>query len=106
MAVDQPNTIDFVSTDPTNRTVLTISDHLDWTDSLAHQLVLQSKFNAYLRFVESGELLEKFPKSLGRPIVFSVVLKYPPDQAGFVFLDKARGVIESAGFLFAFKVGI
>ena len=107
MAVDDSNTIDFVSLDPVkNQAVLTISDHLDWNDSLTHQLILQDKLNAYLRFVEGGELIQNFPKYLGLPIVFNVWFLHQPDSEGLVFLEKAREVIESAGFTLSFKVGL
>jgi len=41
MSVEQPEVIDIVSTDRfTGEVVLTVSDHLDWSDSTAHQLLL------------------------------------------------------------------
>jgi hypothetical protein len=62
LSVDQPNVIDVLSFDPVaQETVLTISDHLDWSDTVRHQEILQRKLNAYLAFVERGEILEKYP---------------------------------------------
>ena len=58
MSVEQPDVVDIISTDKqTGHVVLTISDHLDWSSSKQHQMILQAKFNRYLAFVESGELL-------------------------------------------------
>ena len=82
----------------TGQVVLTISDHLDWSDSTAHQTLLQSKLNRYLAFVESGEILESYPAAKDRPITFKVVFQFPPDEAGHAFLAKVRPIIESAGF--------
>lgn len=82
----------------TGHVVLTISDHLDWSDSIAHQTILQKKFNVYLAFVESGEILQRYPDARDRPVVFDVVFQAPPDEAGRAFLARAREVIESAGF--------
>ena len=99
MSVDQTDVVDIVGIDrETGHVVLTISDHLDWSDSIAHQIILQNKFNTYLAFVESGEILQQYPNAKERPVVFEVVFQIPPDEAGRAFLDRARQVIESAGF--------
>jgi hypothetical protein len=60
--------------------------------------VLQRKLNAYLAFVESGEILERYPDAKGRPVVFEVVFKFRPDREGEKFLTRAKKVVESAGF--------
>ena len=99
MSVDDLNVVDIISTDPgTGHVVLTISDHLDWTDSIQHQSVLQAKFNRYLAFVESGEILAQYPDAQNRPVAFKVVFKHKPDRQGWNFLVRAKDVIEAAGF--------
>jgi len=98
MSVDQPDTIDITSTDRlTGDVVLTISDHLDWSDSMAHQSLFQSKLNRYLAFVETGEILESYPDAKGKSIVFSAVFKFPPDASGRSFLIRVKAAVESAG---------
>ncbi len=82
----------------TGHVVLTISDHLDWSDSAGHQIILQKKLNRYLAFVESGEILEQYPNAKNRPVAFRVVFQVPPDDSGHAFIARARAVIESAGF--------
>jgi type IV secretory pathway VirJ component len=99
MTVEQTEVIDIISIEEDrDQVVLTISDHLDWSDSKAHQITLQNKFNAYLAFVESGEIFLKYPKAKDKHVVFRVVFQNPPDEAGINFLNKAKQVIESAGF--------
>jgi len=99
MSIEQTDVVDIVSTDRmTGHVVLTISDHLDWSDSTSHQMLLQSKLNRYLAFVESGEILQNYPDAKNRPVAFKVVFQFPPDQAGRAFLAKVRPIIESAGF--------
>ncbi len=99
MSVEETDRVDIVSIDErTGHVVLTITDHLDWTNSFVHRTVLQSKLNAYLAFVEGGELYERYPQAKGRSISFNVVFKYAPDDEGKQFLDRAKQVIESAGF--------
>ena len=79
------------------KVVLTIADHLDWSDESGHLLALQRKLSAYLAFVESGELNEVYPDSLGRNQVIDIVCQFPMPGAGKKFLDEARVVLESAG---------
>jgi len=99
VAIDDPGTIDIISEDPDTETLfLTISDHLDWDDTTAHQLALQSKLNAYLRFIESGEVLEHRPHAAEMHIVIIVAARCEPDTAGRLFIERVRGLIESAGF--------
>jgi hypothetical protein len=99
VSVEQTGVIDIISTDRvTGRIVLTISDHLDWSDSTAHQMLLQTKLNRYLAFVESDEILESYPDAKGRQIEFKVVFQFPPDAGGQAFLAKVRPIVESAGF--------
>ena len=99
MSIEQTDVVDIVSTDrTTGQVVLTISDHLDWSDSTAHQRLLQNKLNRYLGFVESGEILQSYPDAKDRLIAFKVVFQFPPDEAGRAFLAKVRPIIESAGF--------
>jgi Family of unknown function (DUF6572) len=44
MSVEQTDVVDIVSIErETGNVILTISDHLDWSDSLAHQRILQKK---------------------------------------------------------------
>lgn len=99
MSIEQLDVVDIISTDrETGHVILTISDHLDWSDSVQHQTILQAKFNKYLAFIESGEILERYPDGKNRPVAIKVVFKYKPDVQGWRFLNKAKKVIESAGF--------
>jgi len=104
MSVEQLDVIDVISTDRSGQVVLTVSDHLDWSDTVQHQNILQAKLNKYLAFVESGEILESYPDAKGRPVVLKVVFKFRPDQLGFEFLAKTKAVINSAGFSFRHEV--
>jgi len=99
MSVEQTGVIDIISTDRvTGHIVLTISDHLDWSDSTAHQMLLQTKLNRYLAFVEINEILESYPDAKDRLIEFKVVFQFPPDDGGQAFVAKVRPIVESAGF--------
>lgn len=98
MSVEQTNVIDFIGVSrETGEVVLTISDHLTWTDSVVHQTILQNKLNAYLSFIESGDLFQEYPDARGRAVVVRIVFRNLPDGAGREFLARAKQVMESAG---------
>jgi hypothetical protein len=105
MSVEDLGVVDIATIDrQTGAVILIVSDHLDWSDSSEHQRVLQAKLNKYLAFVESGEILERYPRAIGRPVVFKVALKFPPDEGGTEFLSGARETIRAAGFDLIYKV--
>ena len=104
MSVDQPNVVDIISNSQSGEIVLTISDHLDWTDTHGHLLVLQEKINTYLRFLESGEIYQRYPDATGRKIIIKVVFQLEPNLEARSFLSKARTIVEGAGFGFAFEL--
>lgn len=106
MSIDQTDAIDFATIDKASDDLwLTISDHLSWEENEGNHLVLlQNKLNAYLRFIESGEVFEKVPDARGRSIVINVVGKFPLSQKAASFFEKARAAIEGAGFRLQFSL--
>jgi hypothetical protein len=105
MSIEQLDVVDVISIDKeTGHVVLTISDHLDWSDTIAHQTALQAKLNKYLAFIEGGELLIRYPDAKARSVAIKVIFKSKPDQEGWKFLSRAKAVIESAGFSFRYEL--
>ena len=106
MSIDETDKIDFTSIDNASGDLwLTISDHLPWDENEGdHLVLLQDKLNAYLRYVESGEVFENVPEAKGRAIVINIVGKFPLSQQADLFLGKARAAIEAAGFRLQFKL--
>ena len=104
MTISETDQVDFATLEPdTNKFVLSISDHLEWTDEPhEHLLLLQEKLNTYLRFAESGEIYRELPSAIGRKIVFRVVGKYPLSIAAKQFFDRAREIVGAAGFELSF----
>ena len=103
MSVEQTDKIDFISTEPDGSVVLTVSDHLEWDRENRHLLILQSKLNAYLAFIESGQISEAYPSAQGKPIVISVRALYPPTPIAREFLSRVERTIRDAGFSFRFS---
>jgi hypothetical protein len=104
MSVEQPNVIDVVSRDKNGRIVLSISDHLDWENTREHLVILQEKINAYLNFVDSGQVYEMYPEARGSPIEIEIKFHYQPDIEGRAFLTKVRPIVENSGYSFRFEL--
>jgi hypothetical protein len=100
MAADNLDVVDIITVAPNGSVVLTVSDHLDWIDSVAHQSMLQAKINRYLAFVESGEIFTSYPAARGRPVLIRVVTKFAPDADGRLFFEKVALAIAPAGLEF------
>ncbi|AXI04729.1 DUF6572 domain-containing protein [Aquirhabdus parva] len=104
MTVDQTEIVDAISINKlSEELVLTILDSLEWGSS-KHLLLLQEKINAYLRFIESGEVFDTYPEAKGRRILFNIVLKYQPDENARNFLEHAKVIVESADISFKYEI--
>ena len=105
MAIEKTNVVVAVGIEKsTGDVILTIADHLDWESSeTEHLQMLQDKLNTYLRFIESGELLQTYPSAVGRRPVISLVGRCEPSAAALRFVATARQTIEAAGFGFRFE---
>ncbi len=103
MSINQTNIIDIIGTSPEGKVVLTISDHHSW-DETWHLQLLQDKINAYLQFIESGQIFEDYPNTVGRDIVIETTMKYQPTSEAASFLEKAKDIIKGAGFDFYWRV--
>jgi hypothetical protein len=106
MSIQNVETVDIVTIDrQSGKVLLTISDHLVWGGAEGiHLTLLQGKLNSYLRFVESGELVRKYPETLGRDVVINLVSRFPLSSQGTAFIEKAATAIRGAGLSFEFKV--
>ncbi len=99
MTIEQTDGVDFVSIDHKSGDVfLLISDHLEWDEDGEHLLLLQEKINAYLRFIESVEIYDRFPQLKGKKIVINVANKFPFSEQADRFFKLASDVITKAGF--------
>ena len=98
MSVEQFDKIDFIGKSSTSETIiLTISDHLDWIDQDEHLLILQKKINAYIAFIESGEIKESYPSAKDCSLVIQIYGKYKLPKIGEEFLEEARRLANRIG---------
>jgi hypothetical protein len=105
MAVDQTDKIDAIGVDRSSGcVVLTISDHLPWTVADdGHLDLLRDKLNAYLSFVESGQLIEAYPDAAGRHVVICVVGKHDLSAPASEFFGNATETVAASGLTLPFE---
>ena len=95
----------FAIDDVTGEALLIITDHLPWgKHDDEHLTLIQEKINVYLAFIESGEIVERFPQSIGRGIVISWVAKFPLSRHAGEFYRLAEAAIRGAGFQLRFTM--
>jgi hypothetical protein len=105
MSVEDKNTIDFASIDPTGNAVfLTISDHLDWDNERSHFDLLKNKINAYVNAVEGGDFYKKYPLAIGKKVVIDLVCKYQPPPTAESFLQKLALSMKPTNYEFRYKI--
>lgn len=104
VSVEDPQLVDSIGlVDEGARVRLSINDPLPWGDE-SHLLRLQDKINAYLAFIESGEIYESYPDARHRSLQIHVVCTHAPDAMGLRFLSLAGEVIARAGFALSHEV--
>lgn len=103
MTVEQKDVIYIVTLDRSGVVILTISDHLSWDSVNEHLFCLQEKINTYLRFIESEEILSKYPNLLGHQSRIDVTLRYPVPAEANWFFDEVTHEVAEAGFRFTFR---
>jgi Family of unknown function (DUF6572) len=93
MGLENAQVVDAVGIEKsTGDLILTILDGWPWDDERAHLQALQAKFNAYLDFVESGQLWEECPDAGSRLVVIDVIFRFPPPELALELLEKAADV--------------
>src|SRR5262245_60942829 len=104
MSIENVNVVDDVVVDKaTDKAVLIVFDHLAWNDE-EHFILLHSKIDSYLGFIESGEILESYPDAQGRVFRIDVVCELAPDAEGERGLEEVAQIVHQAGLSFCWRV--
>lgn len=103
MSIEQSNKIDFISINPNEKVQLTISDHLEWDNVENHILILQDKVNAYLNFIESGQIPKQYNQAKQNGIIISLSTEFYPSENSIKYLDKFKNIIQESGYEFEWK---
>ena len=98
MSIVESGKIDAIGLEPSSgEVVLTISDHLDWSDTKNHLLTLQEKINNYIEFIESEQIILSYPEAIGRSVRIEIISKYQYPEEGVTFLEKVKPILDSVG---------
>jgi hypothetical protein len=105
VSIEDTQVVDVTGRDRiTGRVVLTISDHLPWSDEARHFDLLDQKIRAYVGFIESDQILQRYPDARERRAQIELVCKYPPTPGAVGFLDALRQALERRGIAFTHAV--
>lgn len=105
MTIEQKSIIDIIGVNEEEKYIsLIISDHLKWDDKNEKLLLLQSKINSYLAYIESGQIYEQHPDSQGLDVHIVLTCMHVPSSEGLKFLEMISPIIEDAGFCFKWSV--
>ncbi|PES62718.1 hypothetical protein CN507_23595 [Bacillus cereus] len=109
MALHDTDQVDLVLIDEDNKdnVYLTIFDALEWNKSEElddeHILLLQDKINTYLGFIESDEIYEKVPSTIGRTqFIIQVYSQNEPSFYGKKFYNIVSEQLGESGYGFEF----
>jgi hypothetical protein len=103
MSVDQINKVDFISTSPDGEIMLSIADHLPWDKKGEHLMILQNKINAYLSFIESGQIFKEYPDARNRNLKLDITMKYQPDNTALHFLKLCKEKFKELNISFCWE---
>jgi hypothetical protein len=77
--LQHPSIIDLVTYDPkTEEIAVIMHEYRPWSVDPAHMDELTQKINNYVHFVESGELVAKFPQAAGKSVRLQLDCSQPP----------------------------
>ena len=105
MTIEQEDVIDIIGVNEEKKYIsLIITDHLEWDEKNEKLLKLQNKINAYLAYIESGQIYEQHPDAKSLDVVIVLTCMYQPSAEGLKFLGMVAPIIEGAGFNFEWSV--
>jgi len=103
--INEENKVDLIGIDKEcNYVNLGIIDPLDWIDEEKHLLLLQIKINAYLSFIESGEIYEAKPEAKGKKIIIQIAFAFELPENAMKFLFSVANILHDAGYKLEFQV--
>ena len=107
MSVEQDSIVDGVAVpEGSTNAFLLIADYLPWTaeNEDPHLEALVKKINAYLRFLQSGEMLRKHPEAEGRTVIIKVIGTSPLSEAGRTFYGNLSASFAGRGVVLEFEL--
>ena len=69
-----------------------------------HLIALQDKVNAYLAFVESGQIYEDYPSAAGKTLRIDIIARFPVPDEALTFLEKVATVASQLNMAITHRV--
>ncbi len=100
MGLDNINVVDAIGLEKNSEcAILSLFDSWGWDDEEpAHLLAIQDKFNAYLEFIESGQIFEDYPPARNKDLVIDVIFRFEPPDSAIRLLTYAASVALQLNF--------
>ena len=103
MTIDNAEIIDLVTYDRTGAILLVMIEHRPWDGSPGRLAQVQAKFERYLAFIRTGELVERYPFAAGRPLHIELRSYEEPDVATSRLLEQIRSELSPVGVALVLK---
>ena len=105
MTIDNLNSVDFISLPKDNKidAVLSIVDHLDWSNEESHLKLIQSKVYRYLDFIESGEIYKEYPDAKSRKFTIEISGLYPLTIKGKELINALTNYLAEQNYILKWK---
>jgi len=98
MTISDINKIDMIGYREQDKTCsLGITDHLDWSDVIAHEQQLQDKINVYVNYIASGEADDFCALHKVEHYKIIVYFKFSPPTPVSNFLSELQPQIDRLG---------
>jgi len=99
--VKNPRVVDLVTWDPkTNEFAVIMYEDRPWSTESARLDELIEKINAYVHFVESGELTRRYPKALGQSVRLQLDCEQLPPAEVTELIEQAQKTLRIRGVTF------
>lgn len=103
--IEYPDVIDLVTYDPKGEEFAVIMhEYRPWFASPARMDELIRKINSYLQFVESGNLVRKFPKAAGKKVRLQLDCSELPPTEIAELIQQSQQLLLGRGITFALNI--
>lgn len=103
--IHNPDVIDALGYDPKSDVfVLAMFETRAWDGSIQRVTELQNKIDAYLQYIDSGQLWEAQPDAVGKRVRLELRCLYPPDEGIRRFTSDAAEFLRPRGIDFLVKL--
>jgi hypothetical protein len=99
--LQNPGMLDALAHDTrTDTLILAMYEDRPWLGSETQLIELQEKLNAYLSFVLDGELIDEYPKLVGKRVRIQLRTVHDPDERALEFIGRVREQLDLQRIIF------